>query len=468
MAAKASLDRVAMPKQNPLLRILNFEEVNQGYTDEQAVVEASRCLECPKKPCIEGCPVGVDIPGFIKEIREGNLAEALKIVKDKNSLPAICGRVCPQESQCEQKCALGKKGAPIAIGQLERYIADWELADMASRRVQFKTPVPSGKKVAIVGAGPAGLTAAGDLAKLGHKVVILEALHVAGGVLMYGIPEFRLPKATVQAEVEYVKSLGVEIALNCVIGRTFSVEELFQAGFETMFLGTGAGLPMFLNIPGENLSGICSANEFLTRVNLMKAYLFPESLTPVNVGERVVVIGGGNVAMDAARCALRLGAYEVRVIYRRSKSEMPARHEEVENAEQEGVVFKFLTSPKRFVGDEKGVAHGIECVEMELGEPDASGRARPVPKPDSDFFIETDTIIVALGTTPNPLITTTTKGLKTTDRGIVIVDAATSVTSRPGIWAGGDLTTGSATVISAMGAGKRAAASINAYLTSNN
>jgi glutamate synthase (NADPH/NADH) small chain len=343
-------------------------------------------------------------------------------------------------------------------------VADWELADIMQRRSQFIPPVPSGKSVAVIGAGPSGLTVAADLAKLGHRVVIFEALHVAGGVLVYGIPEFRLPKDIVQAEVEYVKSLGVELALNCVVGKTLSVDEVLQDGFQAVFLGTGAGLPMFLNIPGENLSGIYSANEFLTRVNLMKAYLFPDHLTPVNVGERVVVIGGGNVAMDSARCALRLGAYEVRVVYRRSRAEMPARREEVENAEEEGVIFQFLTNPKRFIGNPQGAVTGMECVEMELGEPDASGRPRPVPKPDSDFVIETDTVIVALGTTPNPLIPATTEGLETTGKGIVVADKETGLTTRPAVWAGGDLTTGSATVISAMGAGKRAAASIHAYL----
>jgi glutamate synthase (NADPH/NADH) small chain len=454
-----------MPKQSPLIRGLNFQEVAQGYAEEQAKAEASRCLQCPKRPCVDGCPVGVDIPGFIKGIQKGDLAEAVKILKAKNSLPAICGRVCPQETQCEEKCSLAKKGAPIAIGRLERYVADWELADVMRRRPQLIAPVPSGKSVAIIGAGPAGLTVAADLAKLGHRVVIFEALHVAGGVLVYGIPEFRLPKDIVQAEVEYVKSLGVELALNCVVGKTLSIDELLQDGFQAMFLGTGAGLPMFLNIPGENLSGIYSANEFLTRVNLMKAYLFPDHLTPVNVGERVVVIGGGNVAMDSARCALRLGAYEVHVVYRRSRAEMPARSEEVENAEEEGVIFQFLTNPKRFLGNPEGAVTGMECVEMELGEPDASGRPRPIPKPGSDFVIETDTVIVALGTTPNPLIPATTKGLETTGKGIVVADKETGFTTRPAVWAGGDLTTGSATVISAMGAGKRAAASIHAYLT---
>jgi glutamate synthase (NADPH/NADH) small chain len=466
MATKLDLNRVAMPKQGPLLRVLNFQEVALGYTEEQAIAEASRCVQCPKKPCMDGCPVEVDIPGFIREISEGNLAEAAKILKAKNSLPGICGRVCPQETQCEEKCSLAKKGAPIAIGRLERYVADWELADIAWRRPQLVAGEPSGKSVAVVGAGPAGLTVAADLAKLGHRVVILEALHVAGGVLVYGIPEFRLPKAIVQAEVEYVKSLGVELLVNCVVGRTLSVDELSRDGFQAIFLGTGAGLPMFLNIPGENLSGIYSANEFLTRVNLMKAYLFPEHLTPVNVGERVVVIGGGNVAMDSARCALRLGAQEVRVVYRRSRAELPARLEEAENAEEEGAIFQFLTNPKSFIGNDEGVVTGMECVEMELGEPDASGRPRPIPKPDSEFVIDTDTVIVALGTTPNPLIPATTEGLETTRKGTVVADKETGLTGRAAVWAGGDLTTGSATVISAMGAGKRAAASIHAYLTS--
>ena len=465
MTTKVDLNRVAMSKQSPLLRVLNFQEVALGYTEEQAITEASRCLQCPKRSCVDGCPVEIDIPGFLKEVRVGNLAEAARILKDKNSLPAICGRVCPQETQCEEKCSLAKKGAPIAIGRLERYVADWELADIAGRHLQFIAPEPSGKSVAVVGAGPAGLTVAADLAKLGHRVVIFEALHVAGGVLVYGIPEFRLPKDIVQAEVEYVKSLGVELVLNWVVGKTISVDELINDGFQAIFLGTGAGLPMFLNIPGENLSGIYSANEFLTRTNLMKAYLFPDHLTPVNVGERVVVIGGGNVAMDSARCALRLGAYEVRVVYRRSQAEMPARREEAENAEEEGVIFQFLTNPVRFLADDQAQVKAMECVEMELGEPDASGRPRPIPKRNSEFLIETDTVIVALGTTPNPLIPATTEGLETTRKGTVVADKETGLTTRPAVWAGGDLTTGAATVISAMGAAKRAAASIHDYLT---
>lgn len=465
--AKIDLNRVAMTKQSPELRALNFQEVALGYSEEQAIAEAGRCLQCKKKACIEGCPVEVDIPDFVGEVREGNLAEAVKILKSKNNLPAICGRVCPQETQCEEKCSLAKKGAPIAIGRLERYVADWELADISKRRPRLAAPEPTGKSVAVIGSGPAGLTAAADLARLGHRVIIFEALHVAGGVLMYGIPEFRLPKDVVQAEVEYVKSLGVEICLNWVVGRTVSVDELLQDDFHAVFLGTGAGLPMFMNIPGENLSGIYSANEFLTRVNLMKSYLFPDYLTPVNVGDKVVVIGGGNVAMDSVRCALRLGASEVRVVYRRSRAEMPARLEEAENAEEEGVIFQFLTNPTRFLGNDKGVVTGMECVEMELGEPDASGRPRPVVKPNSEFAIETDTVIVALGTTPNPLIQATTKGLETTRRGTVVADKETGLTTKTATWAGGDLTTGAATVISAMGAGKRAAASIHDYLTAS-
>lgn len=462
--SKVDLNRVPMPKQSPGDRIFNFDEVATGYVREQALDEARRCLACPKRPCVEGCPVGIDIPEFIAELSKGDIALALTVIKAKNSLPAICGRVCPQESQCEAKCTLGKKGAPIAIGRLERFLADWELSDVIGRRPRIGTTSSSGKKVAIVGSGPAGLTAAAELAKLGHEVVIFEALHVAGGVLVYGIPEFRLPKEIVAQEVEYVKSLGVHIRLNSVIGKTFTLDEITEGGFDAIFLGSGAGLPMFLNIPGENLCEIFSANEFLTRVNLMKAYLFPRYLTPLTVGERVAVIGGGNVAMDSARCALRLGANEVRIVYRRSRAELPARHEEVENAEEEGVLFQFLTNPTGFVGDEKGVVKAMTCVEMELGEPDSSGRARPVVKPGSEFTAEVDTVIVALGTTPNPLIPSTTQGLETTSHGTVVADKETGLTTRNGVWAGGDLTTGSATVISAMGAGKRAAASIHAYL----
>ncbi len=453
-----------MPKQSPEVRGRNFNEVALGYTAEQAQYEASRCIQCPKHSCIDGCPVDVDIPGFIKAIRDNDMPEAVRILKSKNSLPGICGRVCPQETQCEQTCSLAKKGAPIAIGRLERYVADWEQSQGFSTNIQNPGTQPSGKRVAIVGSGPAGLTAAAELAKLGHEVTILEALHVAGGVLMYGIPEFRLPKQIVQAEVEYVKSLGVEIRLDSVVGKIATVDELLESGYHAAFLGTGAGLPMFLNIPGENLCGIYSANEFLTRTNLMKAYLFPEYDTPIHVGNRVAVFGAGNVAMDSARCALRLGAREVYIVYRRSRAEMPARAEEAENAEEEGIIFKLLTNPKQFIGNDQGWVTAMECYEMELGEPDASGRPRPIIKPGSEFIIEIDTAVIALGTTPNPLVPTTTRGLETTRRGTVVADEETGKTIKPGVWAGGDVVTGAATVISAMGAGKRAAASIDAYL----
>ncbi|MDO8688135.1 MAG: NADPH-dependent glutamate synthase [Dehalococcoidales bacterium] len=462
--AKLDLNRVSMPHQDPTERGHNFSEVALGYNAAQAQSEACRCIQDPKHPCVAGCPVGIDIPGFIKALRDGNMPEASRILKDKNSLPGICGRVCPQETQCEAVCVLAKPGAPIAIGRLERYVADWAQANQSESSLPLAPPPPSGKRVAIVGSGPAGLAAAASLAKMGHRVTLFEALHTAGGVLTYGIPEFRLPKEIVQSEVKYVASLGVEIKLDSVIGKIDTVDELLDNGYDAVFLGTGAGLPMFLNIPGENLNGIYSANEFLTRVNLMKAYKFPEYNTPVSVGQKVAVIGGGNVAMDSARCALRLGAKEVYVLYRRSKAEMPARHEEVENAEEEGIQFKFLTNPKQFLGNDKNWVTGVECNEMELGEPDASGRRRPVVKPNSEFVIDVDVVIVALGTTPNPLIAATTAGLETNRGGTVKADEASGKTVKDKVWAGGDIVTGAATVISAMGAGKRAAASIDAYL----
>ncbi|MFC1846167.1 NADPH-dependent glutamate synthase [Chloroflexota bacterium] len=459
------LNRVSMPQQKPEVRAKNYNEVALGYTDEMAVQEANRCIQCPKRSCVDGCPVNVDIPEFIKEIRDNNMPGAVKILKGKNALPGICGRVCPQETQCENLCTLGKKAAPIAIGRLERYVADWERTkstEPASDKSDLAAA--TGKKIAIIGSGPAGLTCAADLAKMGHDVTVFEALHVAGGVLMYGIPEFRLPKAIVQAEVDYVKSLGVDVRLDSVMGKLATVDELLSDSYDAIFLGTGAGLPMFMDIPGENLNGIYSANEFLTRVNLMKAYLFPEYDTPIKVGKKVAVIGGGNVAMDSARCALRLGADEVYIIYRRSRDELPARHEEAENAEEEGIVFKMLTNPKQFIGDDKGWVKAMECYEMELGEPDDSGRRRPIVKADSEFTIEVDVVIVALGTTPNPLIPSTTEGLETTKKGTVVADGETGKTVKDKVWAGGDLVTGAATVISAMGAGKRAAASIDAFL----
>ncbi len=463
---KLDLNRVDMRRQAPKARAKNFNEVALGYTHDMALQEANRCIQCPKSPCVAGCPVNVCIPEFIKAIRDNDMPESVTVMKSKNALPGICGRVCPQETQCEQVCTLAKKGAPIAIGRLERYVADWE-REHGNQTASPPNPTPStGKKVAVIGSGPAGLTCAADLAKLGHKVTIFEALHTAGGVLMYGIPEFRLPKAIVQGEVAYVKSLGVDLRLDSVMGKLATVDELLRDNYDAVFLGTGAGLPMFMDIPGENLNGVYSANEFLTRVNLMKAYLFPEYDTPIKIGKNVAVIGGGNVAMDSARCALRLGADKVYIIYRRSRVEMPARHEEVENAEEEGIIFKLLTNPKRFIGNDKGWLVAMECYEMELGEPDASGRRRPIVKEGSEFIIDCDVAVVALGTTPNPLIPSTTKGLETTKHGTVIADEATGKTVKDKVWAGGDVVTGSATVISAMGAGKRAAACIDAFLKS--
>ena len=461
---KLDLNRIEMPRQDPDVRARNYDEVALGYTAEQAKTEANRCIQCPKRPCVSGCPVGVNIPEFIEALREDNLPEAIHTLKNKNALPGICGRVCPQETQCEAVCVLVNKNAPVAIGRLERFVADWERANTNSADQTTLKPKPFGKRVAVIGSGPASLTAAADLAKLGHGVTIFEALHVAGGVLMYGIPEFRLPKEIVQSEVDYVTSLGVELKLDAVAGKLMTVDELLNNGYDAVFLGTGAGLPMFLNIPGENLNGIYSANEFLTRINLMKAYKFPQYDTPVKVGTKVAVIGGGNVAMDSARSALKLGAGKVYIIYRRSEAEMSARREEVENAMEEGIEFQFLTNPKQFLGNEKNWVVGMECYEMELGEPDESGRRRPIVKEGSEFIIDFDVVIIALGTTPNSLITQTTEGLETTKHGTVVADEETGRTSKSGVWAGGDIVTGAATVINAMGAGKRAAADINKHL----
>jgi glutamate synthase (NADPH/NADH) small chain len=464
---KLDLNRVEMPKREAKNRAKSFSEVALGYTAEHALAEATRCIQCPKKSCIAGCPVNIDIPGFIEAIRQDSMPEAVRILKDKNSLPGICGRVCPQENQCEFVCVLNKREAPIAIGRLERYVADWERKNIPlGKRKIVKTP-PTGKKVAVVGSGPAGLVCAADLAKMGHQVTIFEALHVAGGVLVYGIPEFRLPKDIVKEEVDYVKSLGPEIRLDSVVGKIATVDDLLTNDYDAVFLGTGAGLPTFLNIPGENSAGIFSANEFLIRVNLMKAYLPGEYDTPLPIGKRVTVIGGGNVAMDAVRCAIRLGAEQVYIIYRRSAAEMPARAEEVENAHEEGIIFKMLTNPVRFLSDSRGWVSAMECVEMELGEPDASGRRRPIPKPGSEFILETDTVVVALGNNPNPLVPATTEGLETTSRGTVVIDEATGKTRKPKVWAGGDVATGAATVISAMGAGRTVATSIDDYLQRN-
>jgi glutamate synthase (NADPH/NADH) small chain len=450
-----------MPRQAPEERRHNFKEVALGYTLEQALTEAQRCLQCKKPQCVDGCPVQVRIPEFIGALRNKEFRRAADLLKDKNNLPAICGRVCPQETQCEAMCILGRKEEPVAIGRLERFVADWERQNGV--QVPSKAP-PSGKRVAVIGAGPAGLTCAGDLARYGHAVTIFEALHAPGGVLMYGIPEFRLPKDVVEAEVEYVRSLGVELRLNWVIGKIKTVHELLEEGFDAVFLGTGAGLPMFMGIPGENLSGVYSANEFLTRNNLMKAYLFPEYDTPIKVGRKVAVVGAGNVAMDASRTALRLGAEEVHIVYRRSRAEVPARKEEFENAEEEGIIVHFLTNPVEVLGNEKGWVRALRCQRQELGEPDASGRRRPVPIPGSEFDMDVDMVIMALGTRPNPMVFTQSAGLERTRHGTVVADESTGRTKLERVWAGGDIVTGAATVISAMGAGKRAAADIDAYL----
>jgi glutamate synthase (NADPH/NADH) small chain len=464
MPEKINLNRVSMPKQEPQVRRHNHNEVALGYSMEQALEEAGRCIQCKNAGCIKGCPVDVDIPEFVAAVRDGDIPEAVRILKSKNSLPATCGRVCPQETQCEMTCNLAKKGAPIAIGRLERFVADWELEHKGELGIQVEKAPPTGKRVAVIGSGPSGLTCAADMAKAGHEVTILEALHEPGGVLMYGIPEFRLPKCVVRADVDFVKSLGVEIKLDSVVGRLISVDEILENGYHAVFLGIGAGAPMFLNIPGENLSGIYSANEFLVRINLMKAYLHPEYDTPLKVGKRVVVVGAGNVAMDCARWALRLGAEEVHIVYRRSEAEMPARLEERENAKEEGVIFDLLTNPKQFFGDEQGWVKSMECYKMELGEPDESGRRRPVRIPGSEFIMEVDTVGSALGTIPNPLVPSTTKGLETTKWGTIKTDEETGRTSKNRVWAGGDIATGAATVISAMGAGRRAAIDIDAYL----
>ncbi|KTE89809.1 NADPH-dependent glutamate synthase [Desulfitobacterium hafniense] len=453
--------RHEMPCQDPKERAHNFNEVALGYASETAIEEAQRCLQCKKPKCVEGCPVNISIPEFIQKITEEDFEGAAAVIKQSSSLPAVCGRVCPQESQCEAKCILGIKGESVAIGRLERFVADYEISKGC--KIPEVAP-PSGKKVAIIGAGPAGLACAGDLAKAGHKVTIFEALHVAGGVLMYGIPEFRLPKDIVQNEICNLEPMGVEILVNQVVGKVTSVHELMQNGYDAVFIGTGAGLPNFLGIPGENLNGVYSANEFLTRTNLMKGYRFPEYKTPVKIGKKVAVFGAGNVAMDAARTALRLGAEEVSIVYRRSRAEMPARHEELEHAEEEGVKFQLLTNPVAIQGDEKGAVKSLTCLRYELGEPDASGRRKPVPIPGSEFEIEVDTVVVAIGQGPNPLVTQSTEGLELNKWGNIVVNEETLETSIPGVFAGGDIVTGAATVILAMGAGKKAAAGINAYL----
>ena len=454
-----SLKKVPMPEQDPNVRNKNFQEVALGYTPEMAMEEATRCLHCKNKPCVAGCPVNVHIPDFIEKVAAGDFAGAYEIVASTNALPAVSGRVCPQENQCEGKCVRGIKGEPVAIGRLERFVADWYMANGVASPV---VPPKNGKKVAIIGAGPAGLSCAGDLAKAGYDVTIFEAFHTAGGVLVYGIPEFRLPKDIVHKEVDNLKALGVKVMTNMVIGKVLSVDEIFEMGYDAVFIGSGAGLPSFMGIEGEALIGVYSANEYLTRTNLMRAY--DESYdTPIMKSKSVAVVGGGNVAMDAARCAKRLGAENVYIVYRRSEEEMPARKEEVHHAKEEGIIFKLLNNPVKILGDENGHVCGMECVEMELGEPDASGRRRPTPKEGSNFVLDVDTVIMALGTSPNPLIRTTTHGIEANKHGCLVVDE-TMKTTRDGVYAGGDAVTGAATVILAMGAGKTAAASIRAYL----
>ena len=450
-----------MPSQEPNVRNKNFKEVALGYTEEMAVNEAKRCLQCKNHPCRSGCPVEIDIPGFIKHVAEGDFEAAYNVIAQSSALPAVCGRVCPQEHQCEGKCVRGIKGEAVGIGRLERFVADWYRNNVHTKPV---APASNGHKVAVIGAGPSGLTVAGDLAKLGYKVTVYEALHVAGGVLMYGIPEFRLPKDIVQHEVEGLKELGVDIETNMVIGKVLTIDELMNDyGFEAVYVASGAGLPRFMGIPGESLKGVYSANEFLTRSNLMKAYL-PTSKTPIRTGKKVAVVGGGNVAMDAARSALRLGAETVYIVYRRGMAELPARKEEVEHAEEEGIIFKTLCNPVEILPGEDGFVRAITCIEMELGEPDASGRRRPIEKKGSEFTMDVDTVIMSLGTSPNPLIRSTTPGLETNRHGCIVTEGDEGKTSREGVYAGGDAVTGAATVIKAMGAGKAAAKAIDEYI----
>ena len=462
MAYNKAPEKVKMPEQAPDVRNRNFEEVALGYTAEMAMEEAARCMGCKKQPCVGGCPVNVRIPEFIAEVKEGNFDKAYEIIHDTNALPAICGRVCPQESQCEGQCVRGKKGKPVAIGRLERFCADHA---MAQGKAPAKKAEPNGKKIAVIGSGPGGLTVAGDLIKLGYEVTVFEALHQPGGVLIYGIPEFRLPKELVKKEIKTLEDQGVNIECNMVIGKVLTLDELkTDYGFDAIYIGSGAGLPNFMKIPGENLNGVYSANEFLTRTNLMKAYDFPHTDTPIKVGKRAAVIGGGNVAMDAARCAKRLGAEETYIVYRRSEAEMPARREEIHHAKEEGIIFKNLVNPTAVLGDENGWVKGLRCVEMELGEADASGRRRPVPKENSDFELAVDTVIIAIGNSPNPLILSTTEGLEGDKWGCIVADEETGKTSLEGVYAGGDVVTGAATVILAMGAGKKAAIAIDEYL----
>ena len=459
--ANMSLKKVAMPEQDPNVRNKNFDEVALGYTKEMAMEEATRCLNCKNKPCVSGCPVNVPIPEFIQKVAAGDFEGAYEVITSENALPAICGRVCPQENQCEGKCVRGIKGEPVGIGRMERFVADWHMANAKPAEVKIEK---NGKKVAVVGCGPAGITCAGELIKKGYDVTVFEALHKPGGVLSYGIPEFRLPKDLVAKEIETVEKLGVDIETNVIVGRSVTIDELMENGYEAVFVGSGAGLPRFLNIPGENHLGVYSANEFLTRVNLMKGYKFPECPTPVKVGNKVAVVGAGNVAMDAARTAKRLGAEEVYIVYRRSEEEAPARLEELHHAKEEGIIFKLLTNPVKIEGED-GWVKSMECVEMELGEPDESGRRRPVVKEGSNFIIETGTVIVSIGQSPNPLIRQTTPGLETQKWGGIIVDEASMKTSKDGVYAGGDVVTGAATVILAMGAGKTAAQAMDEYLS---
>ncbi len=459
--ANMSPKKNPMPTQDPQVRNKNFDEVALGYTQEQAIDEANRCLNCKNMPCVKGCPVQINIPGFIAKIKENDMEGAYQVLSMQTSLPAVCGRVCPQETQCESKCVRGIKTEPVGIGRLERYVADYHNAHCDQKPVPAE---PNGHRVAVIGAGPAGLTCAGDLAKRGYEVTVFEALHVAGGVLVYGIPEFRLPKSIVAKEIENLKALGVKVLTNMVIGKVLSIDELFEDGFEAVFIGTGAGLPRFMNIPGENYNGVYSANEFLTRTNLMKAYDKEHSDTPIQNAKKVAVVGGGNVAMDAARCAKRLGAEEVYIVYRRSEEEMPARKEEVEHAKEEGIIFKTLNNPVEILGDDNDFVNGMKCIEMELGSPDESGRRRPVPKEGSEYILDVDCVIMSIGTSPNPLIRSTTKGLQTNSHGCILTQDETGLTSREGVYAGGDAVTGAATVILAMGAGKNAAQAIDAYL----